>query len=208
MSGDYNYTMGNYTMGNYTYYDGFHNWHPISDTPSELINAAILSINPYNYAAVGTGLAIGLSVVGAAWGIFITGTSLLGGAVREPRIRSKNLISIIFCEAVAIYGIIMAIIFSGKYSGAITYDCGQEYPYCVADWFSAFSLFNGGLMVGGCNLVCGVCVGVVGAATALADAQRPDLFVKMLVVEIFGSALGLFGVIIGIIITTQAGFGN
>ncbi len=59
----------------------YHNWGEV-----------LSDINPYAFAFVGVGLAIGLSVLGAAWGIFITGSSLLGAAVRAPRITSKNLI--------------------------------------------------------------------------------------------------------------------
>ncbi|GAB2267024.1 V-type proton ATPase subunit c''1 [Dionaea muscipula] len=162
-------------------------------------STALLHISPYTFSAVGIAICIGVSVLGAAWGIFLTGSSLIGAAIKAPRITSKNLISVIFCEAVAIYGVIVAIILQTKLESV-----SPSQLYDPESIRAGYAIFASGLIVGFANLVCGVCVGVIGSSCALSDAQNSTLFVKILVIEIFGSALGLFGVIVGIIMSAQA----
>ncbi len=159
------------------------------------------SMNPYFWANLGIGFDLGLSILGAAWGIYLTGSSLLAASVKTPRITSKNLVSVIFCEAVAIYGVIIGIIMAGKVGDKRFEDIIKAYNHAL---WTGFSLFTLGLYVGLSNLFCGVCVGVTGSNCAIADAQTPETFVKILIIEIFGSALGIFGIIVGIIQANNA----
>ena len=165
----------------------------------------LMNMSPYFWAYLGTGLALALSVVGSAWGIFTTGTSLLGASVKAPRVRSRNLVSIIFCEATSIYGLIIAIIMAGRIvkpppPGVIpTGKCAEAY-------YAGYAYFWAGIAVGVSNLVAGIGVGISGSNTVIADAADPGLFVKMLIVGVMISALSIFAVIVAILIATGVDF--
>ncbi|EPY40736.1 V-type ATPase, C subunit [Angomonas deanei] len=162
--------------------------------PFSALWSILESISPYAWSSVGIGLGISLSILGAAWGILTSGASISGAAIRAPEIRSKNLISIIFCEAVAIYGVILSIIMMGKIqAGSNTVSADGTYSYMTR--IGGYTLFCAGLAVGIGNMACGISVGIVGSSCAIADAHSSSLFVKVLVIEIFASALGIFAVI-------------
>ena len=139
-------------------------------------------------------------------GILISGSSIIGSSIKTPRITSQNLISVIFCEAIAIYGVIIAILLQVKPKD-MKWNLDGESSKTLENFHAGkkigYQVFAAGAMVGFTNLACGICVGVIGSGAALVDAQQKGTFMKMLIIEIFGSALGLYGVIVAIVMSNQ-----
>nr|GMC73352.1 V-type proton ATPase subunit C''1 [Ipomoea batatas] len=110
---------------------------------------AMVQISPYTFSAIGIAISIGVSVLGAAWGIYITESSLIAAAIKAPRITSKNIIIVIFCKAVAIYGVIVAIILQTNLESVLA-----SQIHAPESLTAGYAIFASGIIVGFANLVC------------------------------------------------------
>ena len=71
-----------------------------------------------------------------------------------------------------------------------TYNYGNGYKHLAS-----------GLTCGLSSLAAGFAIGIVGDAGVRANAQQEAIFVGMILILIFGEALGLYGMIVAIILS-------
>ena len=69
--------------------------------------------------------------------------------------------------------------------------------------YNGFKQFASGLCCGLSSLAAGLCIGVAGDAGVKANAQK-DIYVGVILILIFAEALGLYGLIISIILSSTA----
>ncbi|KAL5561230.1 hypothetical protein UlMin_030977 [Ulmus minor] len=91
--------------------------------------------------------------------LWITYTSCMGAPYK--------LYGVIFCEVVAIYSVIVAIILQTKLESVLV-----SQIYAPESVRAGYAIFASGIIVGFANLVCGLCVGIIGSSCALSDAQN------------------------------------
>ena len=79
------------------------------------------------------------------------------------------MISVILCEATAIYGVIIALLLAIEVGGKNVDIYKDLTTYQTAE-FAGYCYLIIGLVVGVSNLACGLCVGVLGSSTVLLHA--------------------------------------
>merc|ERR1719293_522100 len=104
----------------------------------------------------------------------------------------RSIIPVVMAGVLGIYGLITAVIINGKMESA---------SYST---YSGYAHLSAGLTVGLSSLAAGLAIGVVGDAGVRANAQQPKLFVGMILILIFAEALGLYGLIVGLVVASTA----
>ena len=69
--------------------------------------------------------------------------------------------------------------------------------------YTGYAHLAAGLACGLSGMAAGIAIGIVGDAGVRASAQQAKLYVGMVLILIFAEALGLYGLIVGLILTSR-----
>jgi V-type H+-transporting ATPase 16kDa proteolipid subunit len=158
--------------------------------------------------------------LGGAYGTAKAGQGLMAMGLRSPHMLMKNIIPIVMAGVLGIYGLIVAVILNGKFT---TPEAGTG--YATYSQYNGFSHLAAGLCCGLCSLASGLAIGIaadagtraVGAQSAMAaswkkmgftgdtggqvNSSGDALFVGTVLIQVFASNLGLYGLIAALILT-------
>ena len=160
-----------------------------STADAELFQAEQAMYGPF-FGSLGVTAAMIFTAAGSAYGTAKSGTGIASMAVARPDLVMKAIIPVVMAGIVAIYGLVVAVIISGKLTHG-----GKEYTID-----QGFSQFAAGLVCGLCGLGAGYAIGVAGDAGVRALSQQPRFFVGMILILIFAEVLGLYGMIVALIL--------
>ena len=73
-------------------------------------NSTFAAFTPGDLGPIGAGLAVGIAGLGAAIGMGMAGSAAIGAITEKPEVFGKAFLFIVLIEAVAIYGLLVAIL--------------------------------------------------------------------------------------------------
>ncbi len=144
----------------------------------------------YFYGYMGIASALVFANLGAAYGTAKSGVGICSMGVLKPDKIIKSVIPVIMAGILGIYGLIVAVILNGRIVDKYTAK-------------NAFAHLSSGLCCGLSSLGAGIAIGIGGDAGVRALGQTDKIFVGMMLILIFGEALGLYGLIVSLILSSS-----
>jgi len=151
---------------------------------------------------MGLASALVFANLGAAYGTAKSGVGVCSIGVLRNDLIFKSLIAGIMAGILGIYGLIVAVIYQGRIQYTQPPAVGEALAIKYSN-YDGYRHLAGGLCCGLSALGAGLCIGIVGDAGVRANAQK-DIYVGMILILIFAEALGLYGLIVAIILSTTS----
>merc|ERR1719281_1023276 len=146
------------------------------------------------FGFMGVTSAIVFANAGAAYGTAKSGAGISSMGVMRPDMVMRSIIPVVMAGVLGIYGLITSVIINGHIEPISKYSA-----------YSGYAHLGAGLVVGLSALAAGLAIGVIGDAGVRCNARQPRLFVGMILILIFAEALGLYGLIVGLVVASTAG---
>ena len=147
---------------------------------------------------MGIACAVIFANLGSAYGTAKSGVGICSMGIMKPDLIMKSVLPVIMSGILGIQGLIVSVII-GQSIIAPTDD--KPYPYSLQQ---GQAHLGAGIACGMSSLFAGYAIGIVGDAGVRAHGQNPDIFVGLVLMLIFGEALGLYGLIVALIMVTNA----
>lgn len=146
----------------------------MADHTAALLEEEEAMYGPF-FGSLGVTAAMIFTAAGSAYGTAKSGTGIASMAVARPDLVMKAIIPVVMAGIVAIYGLVVSVIMSGKVAPG-----GKDYQI-----HQGFGQFAAGLVCGLCGLGAGYAIGIAGDAGVRALSQQPRFFVGMILILIF-----------------------
>ena len=144
----------------------------------------------YFFGYMGIASALVFANLGAAYGTAKSGVGICSMGVLKPDKIIKSVIPVIMAGILGIYGLIVAVILNQRIGTGYTYKNGYAH-------------LASGLCCGLSSLGAGIAIGIGGDAGVRALGQTDKIFVGMMLILIFAEALGLYGLIVSLILSSS-----
>ena len=142
------------------------------------------------FGFMGIASALVFANLGAAYGTYKSGVGICHLGVLRPDKIIKSVIPVIMAGILGIYGLIVSVILNQKIEKG-KYTFIQGYKHLAS-----------GLCCGLSCLGAGIAIGIAGDAGVRALGQEDRIFVGMMLILIFSEALGLYGLIVSLILSS------
>jgi V-type H+-transporting ATPase proteolipid subunit len=163
----------------------------VSPTPLPLDHPNCPAWSPF-FGFAGIALGVVFACAGSAFGTAKCGIGLASASIINKSVIVRGLIAPIMAGIIGIYGLVFAIVILN------TIESGGYHV------LKAYSHFGGGISVGFTGLAAGLTIGIAGQTGIIAFAQKPELFVGLTLVLIFGEVLGIYGMVISLVMNSKS----